>query len=167
MGRGRPPVLKDRKTTSVSIESKHFDFILKKNIDLSKLVRDTIDVLMQSEETPIEKLKRQKEEKEQEKRDMEIEISQLGKMIKEYEENKTMEEEVNKVVSELEEKRRNHLLEYKINVKRKQTCSVLWLQHLKDGLKFATYEEAKMYARDFWISEGLDKDTVTSFLKLN
>jgi hypothetical protein len=57
MGRGRPAILKDRKTTTVSIEGKQFEFILRKEIDLSKLVRDTIDVLMQEEETPIEKLK--------------------------------------------------------------------------------------------------------------
>ena len=60
--RGRPPVLKDRKTTTVSIEYRQFEFVLKKGIDLSKLVRDTIDVLMQSEETPIEQLNREIED---------------------------------------------------------------------------------------------------------
>lgn len=167
MGRGRPAILKDRKTTTVSIEGKQFEFILKKGIDLSKLVRDTIDVLMQEEETPIEKLRRQKEELEKEKQDREIQISQLERMILEAEEAHEKEAEDEKQLNELEELRHKHFREYQKNVKRNTTCKRMWLDHLKEGLKFSCDSEAKMYARDFWINEGMDEETVKAFLNLN
>ena len=57
--------------------------------------------------------------------------------------------------------------EYRKNVKKNATCKKIWLDHLVEGLKFANYDEAKIYARDFWISEGLDVDIVESFLKFD
>lgn len=165
--RGRPPVLKDRKTTTVSIESRHSNFILKKNIDLSKLVRDTIDVLMQEEEAPIEKLKRQKEELEKEKQDKEIQIKQIEMMIQNAEEVKKQEEEAGKIFNELDELRQKHFREYKKNVKKNETCKPMWLTYLKEGLKFCSDTEAKSYALDFWIKDGMDETTVKAYLKLD
>lgn len=167
MGRGRPAILKDRKTTTVSIEGKQFEFILRKEIDLSKLVRDTIDVLMQEEETPIEKLKRQKEELEKERQNKDIQIRQLCMLIKEAEEAKEKEEEQGKILNELEELRQNHFKQYEKNIRRNETCKKMWLDHLVEGLKFATYDEAKSYAMDFWIKDGVNEETVKAFLRLN
>lgn len=163
--RGRPPVLKDRKTTTVSIEYRQFEFILKKGIDLSKLVRDTIDVLMQSEETPIEQLNREIEELEQVKIEKEVEISRKKALREEYLKEKEKAGEEVKILSELEEKRQKHFKEYEKNVKKRETCKKIWLDHLIEGLNFSTYDEAKAYARDFWIADGLDENTVNTFLK--
>jgi len=165
--RGRPPTLKNRKTTSVSLESWQDDYVKSRSIDLSKFVRDNLDALILAEKSTVEKLKHENEEYRKIIQDYEIKIRQNEAQIKELEEIQAMEIEEEKVFSELEEKRRTHLKEYERNVKRNDTCKKMWLDYLVEGLKFASYEEAKFYARTFWIEDGLDEATVLSFLKLD
>jgi len=164
--RGRPAILKDRKTTTVSIEGEQFKFALDENIDLSKLLRDTLEALRKNKETPIERLKREREDKLNEIQELEIQVKQLDNMIKDAEEAQAKEREEGKLQDELEEMRKNHFLGYKEKVEKNQTCSRLWLEYLTDGLGFATFDEAKAYAKDFWVGIGMDEDTVNSYLRL-
>jgi len=107
--RGRPAILKDRKTTSVSLESRHTEFILKRGMDLSKFVRDSLDVVIQNEATQLEQLKIQKEELEKERQEKDIQILQIDALIKEAEEEQEKEAEEGKILNELEERRQTYI----------------------------------------------------------
>ena len=165
--RGRPPTLKDRKTTSVSLENVQAEFVIKKGIDLSKFVRDNIDALMQSEESPIDQLRKEIIELKQEIQEREVLVRQKEIRIQELEDMQAEEEREGKLLSELDAKRRSYLIEYKNNVKRDKTCSRLWLEHLLEAHGFATFDEAKTYARNVWIETGMSEKTANTFLRMN
>ncbi len=165
--RGRPAILKDRKTTTVSIEGDQFRFALDENIDLSKLLRDTLEAIRKNKEIPVEKMKRERDEKLEQIKELEIQVKQLNMMIQDAEEKKAKAIEEGLIKSELEERRKEHFKNYKEKVTRNQTCSRLWLEYLTDGLGFATFDEAKAYARDYWVGTGMDEGIVDHFLRLN
>jgi len=165
--RGRPAILKDRKTTTVSIEGEQFKFALDENIDLSKLLRDTLDVLRRNKETPIEKMKRDLADKLEQIKELEIQANQLETMIKDAEDAQVKALEEGKEQDELETKRKNYFINYKEKVSPRQKCSRLWLEYLTDGLGFATFDEAKTYAKDVWVDAGMAEETANVFLRLN
>lgn len=166
MPRGRPPTLKDRKTTTVSLELIQAEYILNKGIDLSKFVRDNIEALMQTEESTVEKLERENEEYRGIIIEYETKIRQNETKIKQIREGESKEKEAVKVFNELDEKRKEHFITYMKNVNKNKKCTALWLDYLTEGLKFTTREEAKAYAKNLWIDNGIKEDVVNSFLRL-
>jgi len=166
MPRGRPPTLKDRKTTTVSLELVQAEYILNKGIDLSKFVRDNIEALMQTEESTVEKLERENEEYRGIIIEYETKIRQNETKIKQIREGESKEKEAVKVFNELDEKRKEHFITYMKNVNKNKKCTALWLDYLTEGLKFTTREEAKAYAKNLWIDNGINEDVVNSFLRL-
>ena len=166
MPRGRPATLKNRKTTTVSIESQQAEFILKKGIDLSKLVRDAIDVLMQSEETRLDQLNREIEELENEKQEREIQLFQKKNMRNELLEARTKEEEEYKLLSEFEANRKEYVLSCVKMMQTQTTYTRFWMEHLTKVWKFNTFDEAKTYVRDVWLEGGVPAKRVKEFLKI-
>jgi hypothetical protein len=166
MPRGRPPTLKDRKTTTVSLEHLQAEYILNRGIDLSKFVRDNIDALMQAEESTVEKLERENEECSKIILECETKIRQNTERIRAIKEGQDRDEEAKKAFNELDEQRREHFITYMKNVNKNKKCTSLWLDYLTEGLKFASRDEAKAYAKNFWIDNGIKEDVVNSFLRL-
>jgi hypothetical protein len=167
MGRGRPPTLKDRKTTTVSIEREQAVFILEKGIDLSKFVRDNIDAIMQSEESPIEQLERENEKLRTEKQDIEIKIRQNEAKIKEIMEAREKAGEEERLLSEFETEKRERVRESKKMMQLSTTCKREWLEYMTETCRFATFDDAKKYIRDVWLDDGVPDKKIKMFLRLN
>lgn len=165
--RGRPPTLKDRKTTSVSLESWHSEFVLEKGIDLSKFVRDNLDALMQSDESPIDQLTREIEQLQQEIQEKETIKRQKEAKRQELQALRDEKNEEIMLVNEFETKRRGYVVGYINNLKGQKTCGRLWLEHLVEGWKLNTFDDAKDYVKDIWLEEGVPDKRIKEFLKLN
>jgi hypothetical protein len=165
--RGRPPTLKDRKTTSVSLESWQAEFLIEKGIDLSKFVRDNIDALMQSDESPIEQLTREIEQLDVEIQEMETIKRQKEAKRKELEDRVEAKNKESMVINEFETKRRGYIIDYIENVHNKTTCNRLWLEHLRDDWKLHSFDEAKEYVMGVWLEEGVPEERIKTYLKMN
>jgi TolA-binding protein len=167
MPRGRPPTLKDRKTTSVSLESCQAEYVLKKGIDLSKFVRDNIDALMQSDETEEEQLIREIEELEQEIQDREILRRQKEIKLRELQESRKKETEQRNILEMFEAEKRQIVVDSKKMMNLLPTCTRDWLEYMSDTCKFASFDEAKSYIRNVWIEDGVPEKRANTFLKIN
>lgn len=167
MGRGRKPILSDRTTTCVNLDGKHKKYLQTHNIELSSFVRDTIDVLIQSEESPIEQLKREIEEIKEIIQENQIKLAQRETRLHELEAKQETEKEEEVKANEFEMKRRDYVRDCKRMMQTQQTCNRFWMEHLTENWKFTTFDEAKTYVRDIWLDEGVPDKRIKTFLRLN
>ena len=165
--RGRKPKLKDRKTTCVSIEGSHVDFLKDNNIEVSSFLRDSIEALMKNKSSPIEQLKKEIKETKEKIREYEIILSQQEMQLKELEEQEEKENLIELEQLEFEEKRREYVKGCIQSMKTQSTYTRLWMEYLMEAWKFANFSEAKEYVKNVWIDEGVPAKRVHTYLRLN
>lgn len=165
--RGRKPKLQDRKTTCVSIEGRHVDFLKDNNIEVSSFLRDSIEALMKNKSSPIEQLKKEIEETKEKIREYEIILSQQEMQLKELEEQAEKENLIELEQLEFEENRREYVKGCIQSMKTQSTYNRLWMEYLMEAWKFANFSEAKEYVKNVWIEEGVPAKRVHAYLRLN
>lgn len=164
MGRGRPTKLQDRQTTCISLEKRHREYLLRHNLEASQNYRDYLDQCIQSEESPIEQLKREVIEHRRIAQENELLALQKEERIKQIE-NLEIETQIKqKEAEEAEIKRREYVSKYKHNLMKTDRCSKLWLDHLLEAYKFENYTDAKEYVKSVWIEDGVPEARAKAFL---
>lgn len=165
--RGRKPLLEDKTTTCVSVEGKHIDFLKENGIELSKFVRDSVEALMRVNSSPIEKIKKEIEDRKAVIQENEMIISVLNGELHKLEEIQAREDEEGKELREFEEKRREYVKGCIAGMRGQNTYNGLWIQHLLEAWKFTNSTEAKEYVQNVWIEEGVPEKKVKKYLRLN
>lgn len=165
--RGRKPILEDKITTCVTAEKKHIEYLKENGIELSKFVRDNVEALMRFNSSPIEKKKREIEDRKAIIKENEIAIVFLEMEIQKLEELKAKEEEEGKELREFEGKRREYVKGCINTMMAQSTYNRYWMEHLLEVWKFTNFEEAKEYVRNVWIEEGVSEKKIKNYLRLN
>lgn len=163
MGRGRPTTLKNRQTTCISLEDRHRDFLKRHNKEASQCFRDYLDSLIQNEESPIEQLEREIEECTKIIEETEMLRAQKILQLKEIKELKEEEQIKQTTLKEFEENRLQYVLGCKNTILKDGKCTKLWLDHMIGAWKFENYEEAKEYAKNVWLENGVLTSKVNKF----
>lgn len=167
MGRGRKPILQDRKTTCISLDGKHMEYLQTHNMELSVFIRDQIDLLIESDEAPIEQLKREIEEIKGVIQENELKLHQKEKMLEDLETTQEAMKIEEQKQTEFEIKKKDYVIKYIQNMRTAQTCNRYWLEHMVEAWKFKNFDEAKSYVRNVWREEGVPDKRIKAFLMMN
>lgn len=167
MPRGRKPILKDRKTTCVTIEGADLDFLKDQGKEVSEFLRESIAAFRNSKSSPIEQLKKDIELTKAKIQEYEIILNHQEKQLKELEEQDEIVKQEEQDKNEFEGKRREYVIGCIKSMRTQSTCNHLWLEYLRDAWKFPNFDEAKDYVKSVWIDEGVPEKKVMNYLRLN
>lgn len=165
--RGRKPILEDRRTTCVTLEGRHIDFLKENGIEASEFLRDNIEALMKNKSSPIERMKKEIEDRKAVILENEMAINILEMEIKKLEEQKAKEEEEGRLLDEFEDKRREYVKGCIKSIQTQNSYNRIWMEYLLDAWKFQDFDEAKEYVKNVWIEEGVPEKKVKNYLRLN
>jgi hypothetical protein len=165
--RGRKPILKDKRTTCVTVEGEDLDYLKDQGREVSEFLRESIAAFKKSKGSPIEQLRKDIEETKAKIMGYEIILHQQEMRLEELEELGEKEKQEHKERDEFEEKRRAYVIDCIKTMRTQNTCNSLWLGHLRDAWKFQNFDEAKEYVRNVWIDEGVPEKKVKNYLRLN
>jgi phage terminase small subunit len=164
--RGRKPILKDRKTSCISLENEQVEYLKERGIELSEFIRDQIEALRKSESSPIEQLIIENEADKKTIEEINMRIVQRECRIKELKELNVLKQEDEIQVREFETKKRAYVIEAIKMMQNNTTYKIQWKEYMMEAWKFKTFDEAKMYVRDVWLDQGVPEKRIKSYLRL-
>lgn len=151
MGRGRPSFLKDRVSTTVSLEREDLEFLHENDTDIAEEFRAWVKSKRNMHQTTLEKLKAERDEEKRLAKDHITKWKRLNKIIKEEE----MKEEARKTeqlqIIELETERGQIFLsKFRKLIFQGAICELDFYNKVKRELKFENQEDAKEWLLDHY-----------------
>ena len=155
--RGRPSFLKDRVSTTVSLEREDLAFLHEIDTNIAEEFREFVKFKRNQHKTTLEKLKAERDEEKKQAQEHILKWKRLNKLVKEEEEKETIKKSEQLQIIQFESER-EQIFESKFRklIFHSEICEIDYYRNVHRELKFKDPTEAKewLYARYLIKREG-------------
>lgn len=169
--RGRPSFLKDRTSTTVSLEKEDLAKLHELDVDIAVEFREWVKFRLDKNASPLEKMKAEAETLKKSIREDVIKYKRLRDEIKVLENKEREKKAIQLQIEEFENEREIIFMKsFRRLILNGAMCEVDFFGRVKKELKFSTWEEAKVWLLERYLiqrpgEKKFTEDRVMTFLR--